>query len=578
MPSIEEIAVNTGRMHLLHIGNALRDDTALQQTLQSLFKKVESAGGAVEGLRKYRDYRQASGTFCDLVMIEAFVSPRVAEQNIRTILKENASQQLSIVCRRNDAAVIAASVKAGVSNFVFTPLEHQELLQSLYAAGRRFFLENLEEECQKCIKTVTAMQNEKFRQRYTFDSVTHLKNQLALQERMESLEKNALLVLVRVMDFALIKQLYGNQQGTQFLEEFAGLLQTSADAMGYELFYYWNEQFALLMPTDELDTEALQASVEALCTELESTPFTIRTIEDSITVSVTFGISFGRTMLLENAQLALDDARQKGEKIGFFNATLKKQQEYLQQIVLWRKKVKDALREDRIFPVFQPIVDREGNVVKFEALVRMVTEESGESKIITPFHFLESSVRTKLYSDLSETVIFKALDFARMIDKRVSINFSYQDIINKTLGNQLDDYFERYPEVAERIVFEIIESEQLDYKVAERFFERYRSYGIKIAIDDFGSGFSNFEQILNIRPDYIKIDGSLIQRIDSDERSRQVVWAISDFAYALGTRVIAEYVHSELVLEKLKFLNIDEYQGYYFYKPLQMKEALKLCR
>jgi EAL domain-containing protein (putative c-di-GMP-specific phosphodiesterase class I) len=91
--------------------------------------------------------------------------------------------------------------------------------------------------------------------------------------------------------------------------------------------------------------------------------------------------------------------------------------------------------------------------------------------------------------------------------------------------------------------------------------------GVKIAIDDFGTGYSNFSYLLKLRPDYIKIDGSLIKHIDTDDNSIAIVSAILAFSKKLGIKTIAEYVHSKEVYEKCKELGIDEFQGFYLGEP-----------
>ena len=119
-----------------------------------------------------------------------------------------------------------------------------------------------------------------------------------------------------------------------------------------------------------------------------------------------------------------------------------------------------------------------------------------------------------------------------------------------------------------RLVFEILESENLsDYDFLEEFVLKYKKLGVKIAIDDFGSGYSNFIRIIRLKPDYLKIDGSLIKNIDKDNNSYEIVKSIIAFSKTLNIRTIAEYVHSEEIFNLLLELGVDEFQGYYFGKP-----------
>jgi EAL domain-containing protein (putative c-di-GMP-specific phosphodiesterase class I) len=118
------------------------------------------------------------------------------------------------------------------------------------------------------------------------------------------------------------------------------------------------------------------------------------------------------------------------------------------------------------------------------------------------------------------------------------------------------------------VTFEILESEAIqDFKRVERFIAEVRRYGAKIAIDDFGSGYSNFSYLTKMNPDYIKIDGEIIKDIDVDRAAFLVVETIVAFAKKLKIETIAEYVHSSMVMDKIKELEIDYSQGFYIDKP-----------
>ena len=150
-----------------------------------------------------------------------------------------------------------------------------------------------------------------------------------------------------------------------------------------------------------------------------------------------------------------------------------------------------------------------------------------------------------------------------------SINLSFKDILNYEFIDYLDNILEKLKfEDRNRLVFEILESENLsDYDFLEEFVLKYKKLGVKIAIDDFGSGYSNFIRIIRLKPDYLKIDGSLIKNIDKDNNSYEIVKSIIAFSKTLNIRTIAEYVHSEEIFNLLLELGVDEFQGYYFGKP-----------
>jgi c-di-GMP phosphodiesterase len=199
----------------------------------------------------------------------------------------------------------------------------------------------------------------------------------------------------------------------------------------------------------------------------------------------------------------------------------------------------------------------------------MRLQEKNSEKLILPAHFLDVAIKTRQYDELSSSTIFKALDLIKSSSHTLSINFTYSDIKNILFTEQLKDFFTKNSNVGNRTVFEITESESIEnYDDVKAFIKCFRVYGVKIAIDDFGAGFSNFEYILEIEPDYLKIDGSLIKNIDKDPKAHTLVEAIVQFSHKLEIKIIAEYVHSQQIFEMLKELNVDEYQGFYFYEPL----------
>jgi EAL domain-containing protein (putative c-di-GMP-specific phosphodiesterase class I) len=94
-----------------------------------------------------------------------------------------------------------------------------------------------------------------------------------------------------------------------------------------------------------------------------------------------------------------------------------------------------------------------------------------------------------------------------------------------------------------------------------------KEYGCKVSIDDFGSGYSNFTNMLKFNIDYIKIDGSLIEKLNSDQNVRNMVRGLLVYAHNANMKVIAEFVSSEELSEAVKELGIDYMQGYYYGEP-----------
>jgi EAL domain-containing protein (putative c-di-GMP-specific phosphodiesterase class I) len=189
------------------------------------------------------------------------------------------------------------------------------------------------------------------------------------------------------------------------------------------------------------------------------------------------------------------------------------------------------------------------------------------NRLIEPGLFLDIAKKHSYYNEISQMVIFQAIDMMLQNDEIFSINFSYADMNNTDLMNKLEDVI-FVNGLGNRLIFEIVETEQLDnMDIVNSFIERFRVHGVKIAIDDFGSGYSNFAYIFTLQPDFIKIDGSLISQILDNEKIYVLVETIIEFAHKLNVEVIAEHVSSKELHDALVKLNIDAMQGFFIGHP-----------
>jgi len=149
----------------------------------------------------------------------------------------------------------------------------------------------------------------------------------------------------------------------------------------------------------------------------------------------------------------------------------------------------------------------------------------------------------------------------------ISLNFTVEDIRNHETVRFFKDKLSEY-NVADRVVVELIESEGIEnYEEVSRFIAEIKALGCRVAIDDFGTGYSNFTHLMHLNADYLKIDGSIIKRINDDRNSELVTRTLVDFARRLGMETVAEYVHSQAVQDKVVALGVDYSQGFFLGKP-----------
>lgn len=199
------------------------------------------------------------------------------------------------------------------------------------------------------------------------------------------------------------------------------------------------------------------------------------------------------------------------------------------------------------------------------------------NEILLPLKFIDIAQKIGLYWDLSRLMIGKVFDFFEKREEAFCVNLCFEDIngyVTKDfLKKRLDTFYN-----PSRITFEILESQSLDNtKTLEEFITMVREHGCQIAIDDFGTGFSNFDHILSLSPNSLKIDGSLIKDIDHNTMHYDIVENIHHLAHKLGIVTVAEYVHSEAVLQKVHAIGIDYVQGFYLGIPQAIGTIKSKC-
>lgn len=146
---------------------------------------------------------------------------------------------------------------------------------------------------------------------------------------------------------------------------------------------------------------------------------------------------------------------------------------------------------------------------------------------------------------------------------------------NEKTTNYIYNYLESHKEFTKYLEFEILESEEIsDFDLVERFITTVSSYGCLVGIDDFGAGYSNFHLLSRLNVDFIKIDGSLIKDIHNSKDLEIIVKTISNIAKEFHIKTVAEFVSNEEIYHKIKNLNIDLAQGFYFSKPLSYNDII----
>lgn len=388
------------------------------------------------------------------------------------------------------------------------------------------------------------------------DLLTSLPNRQKMKQDLEEFRPYGCIVF-NIDRFREINDLFGIAIGDSILVQVAQWFST----IGLSIYRIGGDEFATLV-YEAVKWETLERTLTQWLDDLSRTSFHIG--DELISIRMNVGIALGGEKLLTQADIALHNAKEAKHAYARYEKTENIEEIYRTNIAMTAT-IHKALSDGRVVCHYQPIVDfTSGKIVKYETLVRLIDEDGS---IIPPISFLPIAKKTKLYSQITRTVIHQACHIFANREEEFSINLSIDDIEDPVTVQKIITTLLK-TDTASRVVFEILESEGIEnYNSVERFITQVKILGAKIAIDDFGTGYSNFEHLLKLNVDYIKIDGSLVRSIATNDRHRIIIETIVDFARKIGAKTIAEFVSDEEIFNTLKALRVDYSQGYYTGKP-----------
>lgn len=406
------------------------------------------------------------------------------------------------------------------------------------------------------------------------DKLTNVYNRNYLQEYESFINLDDYIIAAIDIDyFKLVNDTYGHDAGDKILKNIGRIILNSTRKKDDIVIRYGGEEFLILAKTKRIDSYTAINVIERIFTNIQKDKFQINENE-TIDITVSIGVNlephksktFAKAFKL--ADIALYSAKSKGRNnIQIYN----EKNISNEKCKLTINEIKEAIDEKRVVCHYQKIVDTSTqDTVRYEALLRIVKKDG---TIAYPNEILPVINGTFILRNISKRVL--KICFEKLITNKsilLNVNLNPQDIVNDTILNMLETMSLKHENLANRLGIEITENEDLtNNKEAKKNILRLKKWGYQIYIDDFGSGYSNFTYLAQIKTDFIKIDGELIEKILTDKVSFMLVKSIVGFANDAGIKVIAEYVSSKEIYDKLKELNVDYLQGFYFSKPCELK-------
>jgi len=405
--------------------------------------------------------------------------------------------------------------------------------------------------------------------------ITDIMNPLRQLNDFIKASKLPMVILIKIENYADIENFYDQHILQDMKDNFAKQLFTfMPNTVGLKnIFVLENGEYALAVDKTNCSIEdnKIHEWLVELQSRVEDAHIKIGDLDYDVSIIISY--AYGEKVL-ENAKFGIKMLKESSYRVLFANNLADKEHLEALENIRILKMVKKAIERKKIISYFQPIIDNKTQtIVKYESLVRLIDEND---KVLAPFFFLDVSKRGKYYTQITSMVLDNAFEALALTDKDISINLSALDIEKENIKEKLFSLLVKYEGSANRIVIELLEDEAFkDFEVIKSFISKVKSMGVKIAIDDFGSGYSNFERLLDYQPDILKIDATLVKNIATSSFSYSTVKTMVIFAKEQNMEVIAEYVENEEIYKILCSLGVDYSQGYYFGKPDVLQKKIK---
>jgi diguanylate cyclase (GGDEF)-like protein len=416
----------------------------------------------------------------------------------------------------------------------------------------------------------------------THDQLTGLNNRESFEHRLyqalESAQNSGITHAVCYLDLDhlhIINDSFSLDVGDELLRKIASTLKRGRrrDDMAARL---GGDEFALLL--NDCDLGQARNIVEKLHSEISN----IHLDKGNKVLNITAGIGLtpitgdekAPTTIIRTAEAACAIAKEKGLNILHIADEADEELKERLEEVLLVSDINLALEEDRFKLYYQkiaPLQPESSTGQHYEILLRMLSEDG---VIYAPNKFLPAAEHYHLTPKIDCWVIRKCAEILKnnpiQLDdlSLCSVNLSGLSLGNDEVLDCILDSFVSGPIAPEKICFEVTETAAiLRLEAAIKFITSLKARGFLFALDDFGSGYSSFAYLRNLPIDFLKIDGTFVKNMDSDQLNKTMVKTISELGKSMGIKTIAEFVENEAIHKCLKELKIDYVQGYLIGRP-----------
>ncbi len=254
--------------------------------------------------------------------------------------------------------------------------------------------------------------------------------------------------------------------------------------------------------------------------------------------------------------------------------------QYTKTITLPEYRLKKSIKNNQFIPYIQPIIcSKNHDIIGGEILVRWQHPTQG---LLTPNQFIAQIEKSDLIIPLTHSLMTQARDYfvpfagQLPVPFHVNFNISARHYRNADLVDDCQHFIQSFPKETIRLILEVTERELLEPdEHTINLLNKLTKLGVFIALDDFGSGYSNYSYLQKFNINFVKIGHNFVSKMNADIISKHIVENIIDLAQRLQLAIVAEGVEDQQQVNQLKNYAVDYLQGYYFDRPMTLEAFVK---
>ena len=409
----------------------------------------------------------------------------------------------------------------------------------------------------------------------THDLLTGLFNRSGFFKKMQealyqNTFKNPILICTNIKDFKLINTIYSEQVGDSVLQNQTEVMKRLPGHKKSIIGRIADDKFAILMEKQDFDKDIFEEVFNEVSCIIEKTLYNIQIVAGIYEI---YDKKDTIQSIYDKAKISLDAIKDSDNQVfSFYNPSMMEKMLKEKDIV---NDFEKSLNEKQFSIQLQPVIDKEGNVLGAESVVRW---NNPKYEDLTPSSFLDVLERTSLIYKLDvyvwELVAKKLHEWKKrgFADRFISVNVSSKDKFFIDIIKTFSELIKKYDISPQNFKVEIRETAMLENpEKTIAIFSQLKKLGIKVYIDNFGTGFSSLNVLKDFIADGIKMDTSFLSESKVSGKNKIILQTMISMSSNLGMEFIAKGVESENQMLALSKMDCKLFQGFYFSKPLPVK-------